>query len=145
MTTSYDISSNGLTLAARTEVAEATGTRDERRLRRLSKIRWSWTTVNDLLGDQNRVKVANATWLKRTEKGVTVKFFGTSLVHYKADGSVRIRTGGYDTVHTLWHLDAMTPDWVSMIRNQHDRWFVDVPCGRKPYRDGMALRCSQVN
>jgi hypothetical protein len=54
-------------------------------------------------------KIGNNTYLQRDIDGLSVRFHSTNILTFKADGSIRVTNGGYETVTTKARLNTYLP------------------------------------
>lgn len=96
---------------------------------------------DNILGDKNKVKVANNTFLIRIYGGdaIAIRLWHTDVVTYHRDGRIILDSGGYKTVTTKRRMNDFTPD--SIVLHQEDwNWYVVINRefdARFPYFDGM--------
>ena len=93
------------------------------------------------LGNRDTRKVGNNTYLERDRWSpgtIFLRLHRTRIVAFHEDGSVRLNSGGWQTVTTKERLN-----WVSGIRvfQQDWQWYVYIPKTGEtvPYSDGMVL------
>ena len=67
-------------------------------------------------------------------------YHSTDVVIVRADGGVRLDSGGYDTATTKHRMNQYSPDWVGVYQHKH-KWFVTIE-GREdniPFKDNMIV------
>ena len=79
------------------------------------------------LGNRDRLKVANNTYLNRRGDDIAVTFHDTDVVTYHPSGSVTLSTGGYQSMTTKERLNRFTHCSVQSVKG---RWWVRSP---RPY------------
>ena len=85
--------------------------------------------------------VANNTVVHRLDNGdIAVQLHATDVVTYHSDGSMTLRTGGYQTMTTKQRLTAFAPYVVSSVKG---RWFISNTWSTMdrhiPFVDGITL------
>lgn len=94
---------------------------------------------SELLGARETRKLANNTYcVRRDSETIAIKLHATDVVTYHADGTVTLRSGGYETVTTKDRIKNFGPDGIAVYAEKRV-WFVsDRFSGAvTPFLDGM--------
>lgn len=64
-----------------------------------------------MLGKRDQKKIGNNTWLiRRDAETVALRLHSTDILTFKLDGTVTIKTGGWQTVTTKARINEHVPD-----------------------------------
>lgn len=96
-----------------------------------------FSSMSQKLRSRESRKIANNTYLvRRDPETIAVKLHATDVVTYHSDGTVTLRSGGYETVTTKDRLNHFGPDGIRVYSDKRV-WYVFSGDDRTPFVDGM--------
>lgn len=84
-------------------------------------------------------KVGNNTYaIRRDQNSIAIRLHNTDILTFSANGSIKLNTGGWETVTTKSRMNEFLPEGYSVFQKSHV-WYVDTPKGMVAYRDNMVV------
>jgi hypothetical protein len=98
----------------------------------------SFNRAEELLGNRNKKKIANNTYLIRLDTDtIGIRLHSTDIVTILRDGKYVLNSGGYRTRTTKDRMNQYIPGMISQRKNV---WYIRQYMKEAEYQDGMIIR-----
>lgn len=109
------------------------------RTRRIGESVSDYQSADRFLGGKEEKKLAHNTKIYRGGEGsIGVVLHRTTIVRYRADGTIELDSGRYRTKTTAQRINQLLPPGYGLYQKRYD-WFVRTPQGDIDFEDGMVL------
>lgn len=107
--------------------------------RRVTRIH-SYQSALDAAGHANRNgRIGHNTYIGFDGDRIFIRLHQTHIVTYYRDGSIKLDSGGHQTVTTKARMNEVLPPYIRVFQ-KHREWFVDLNGRIEDFYDGMTIR-----